>query len=266
MVVDVKNPVIEIHDLIVSYNKKPVLWDIDLSLPAKNVIGIVGPNGAGKSTLLKSIMGLVQPVSGYIKIFDRPLDSVRQDVSYVPQKESVDWDFPASALDVVLMGRYSKMGLFKRPSSIDKEIAMNCLRKVGMENFSTRQIAQLSGGQQQRVFIARALAQEAKLYLMDEPFAGVDATTEKIIMDILHELASKGNTVLVVHHDLQSIHEYFQWCILLNMRLLASGPTNLVITDQLLEETYGGRLNLLTRIGRILDENEISPREEPPGL
>lgn len=266
MVVDVKNPIIEIHDLIVSYNKKPVLWDIDLSLPVSSVIGIIGPNGAGKSTLLKSIMGLVQPASGYIKIFDRPLDSVRQDVSYVPQKESVDWDFPASVLEVVVMGRYSKMGLFKRPSTRDKEIAMNCLKKVGMENFSNRQIAQLSGGQQQRVFIARALAQEAKLYLMDEPFAGVDAATEKIIMNILHELAHEGDTVLVVHHDLQSIHEYFKWCILLNMRLVASGPTDLVITNQLLEETYGGKLNLLTKIGRILDENELSPREELPRL
>jgi manganese/zinc/iron transport system ATP- binding protein len=235
MIIDVKNPVIEIHDLTVSYNKKPVLWGIDFSLPVGNVIGIIGPNGAGKSTLLKSIMGLTQCASGYIKIFDKPLDSVRQEVSYVPQKESVDWDFPASAFDIVLMGRYGKLGLFHRPKQIDRDIAMNCLQKVGMENFAKRQISQLSGGQQQRVFLARALAQEAKLYLMDEPFAGVDAATEKVIMNILHEMASCGKTVIVVHHDLQSVNEYFQGCILLNMRLVASVPTEMVATTALLE-------------------------------
>lgn len=261
MIVDVKNPIIDIHDLTVSYNKKPVLWGIDLSLPAGNVIGIIGPNGAGKSTLLKSIMGLTQCASGYIKIFDKPLESVRQEVSYVPQKESVDWDFPTSALDVVIMGRYGKLGLFHRPKQRDKDISMSCLRKVGMENFATRQISQLSGGQQQRVFLARSLAQEAKLYLMDEPFAGVDAATEKVIMEILHEMAREGKTVLVVHHDLQSVNDYFQWCILLNMRLVASGPTNLVATTSLLEETYGGKLNILSKVGKILDEKELSPRE-----
>lgn len=261
MIIEVKDPVIEIHDLTVSYNKKPVLWGIDLSLPANNVIGIIGPNGAGKSTLLKSIMGLTQCASGYIKIFDKPLESVRHDVSYVPQKESVDWDFPASSLDVVLMGRYGKLGLFNRPRQSDKDIAMDCLCKVGMENFANRQISQLSGGQQQRVFLARALAQEATLYLMDEPFAGVDAATEQIIMKILHEMARNGKTVLVVHHDLQSVTDYFQWCILLNMRLVASGPTELVATTQLLEETYGGKLNILSKVGRILDEKELYPRE-----
>lgn len=262
MVINAKAPVIEIHDLTVSYSRKPVLWDIDFSLPAGKVIGIIGPNGAGKSTLLKTIMGLIAPDSGYVKILDKPLDSVRQSVSYVPQKESVDWEFPISALEVVIMGRYGRLGLFERPSKEDKQLSMECLEKVGMASFSNRQIAQLSGGQQQRVFLARAMAQEATVYLMDEPFAGIDATTERLVMEILHDLARCGKTVLVVHHDLQSIQEYFQWCVLLNMRLIASGPTDVVFTNALLDETYGGKLNFLAKLSKFLDEKEIHPRED----
>ncbi|MEL6413268.1 MAG: ABC transporter ATP-binding protein, partial [Bacteroidota bacterium] len=213
------SPIVEVHDLTVAYQGKPVLWDVDLQLPPGNVIGIIGPNGAGKSTLLKAIMGLVPPESGTVKLFGQPLPAVRSQVSYVPQKESVDWDFPASVLDVVLMGRYGRLGLFRRPGKADYAKAWECLRQVGLEEVAQRQIAQLSGGQQQRVFLARALAQEAALYLMDEPFAGVDAATEKIIIALLKQMAQKGKTILVVHHDLHSALDYFDWSLLLNTRV-----------------------------------------------
>lgn len=262
MIEHVKNPLVEIHDLTVSYDKKPVLWDIDLSIPEGQLIGIVGPNGAGKSTLIKSIMNLVPASSGYIKLFDRPLDEVRKRISYVPQRESVDWDFPASAMDVVLMGRYGRLGLFKRPRKSDIEVAEESLRKVDMYPYKDRQISQLSGGQQQRVFLARALAQQADLYLMDEPFAGVDAATEKTIITILREMASKGRTIIVVHHDLQSVTQYFDWVILLNLRLVASGPTEKVFNTETLQETYGGKLTLLSDVSDLLQKERFPSREK----
>jgi manganese/zinc/iron transport system ATP- binding protein len=255
------NPVVEIHDLTVSYHKKPVLWDISLCLPRGNVIGIIGPNGAGKSTLLKTIMGLVIPDSGYIKLFGKSLDEVRKQVSYVPQKESVDWDFPASVLDVVVMGRYAQLGLFQRPRKFDQDKALACLSEVGMAPLAHRQIAQLSGGQQQRVFLARALAQEAQLYLMDEPFVGVDAATEKMIVNLFQTMAREGKTIVVVHHDLQSAAHYFNWSMLLNMRMVAVGPTEEVLTPTLLQETYGGKLTILSKISDLLKEQALSPRE-----
>ncbi|TRX50681.1 metal ABC transporter ATP-binding protein [Fulvivirga sp. M361] len=258
---DTNNIALEIHDLTVSYDRKPVLWDVDLSLPKGKLVGIVGPNGAGKSTLIKSVMGLAPNSSGYVRLFDRNLEQVRQSISYVPQRESVDWDFPASVLDVVLMGRYGKLGLFKRPRKSDKEVAMDSLRKVGMEAYAKRQISQLSGGQQQRVFLARALAQQAELYFMDEPFAGVDAATEKIIISLLREMTEKGSTVVVVHHDLQSVTEYFDWVILLNMRLVACGPTEEVFTSELLQETYGGKLTLLSEVGNMMKHKHFPNRE-----
>lgn len=261
MIQQADNPIVEVHDLTVSYYKKPVLWDIDLCFPHGNVIGIMGPNGAGKSTLLKTMMGLVPPDSGYIKLFGKPLNEVRKHVSYVPQKESVDWDFPASVLDVVVMGRYAQLGLFRRPGSADKEAALTCLRKVGIESLAKRQIAQLSGGQQQRVFLARALAQEAQLYLMDEPFVGIDAATEQMIINLLQAMAHEGKTIMVVHHDLQSATTYFDWSILLNMRVVAAGPTNDVLTPDLLQETYGGKLTILSKIGALLKNQEVPPRE-----
>lgn len=264
MIEHVENPVVEIHDLTVAYDKKPVLWDVDLTLPKGQLIGIVGPNGAGKSTLIKSIMGLIPHSSGYIKMFDKQMADVRDKISYVPQRESVDWDFPASVLDVVLMGRYGKLGLFKRPRKADKEVAMDSLRKVGMENFVNRQISQLSGGQQQRVFLARALAQQADLYFMDEPFSGVDAATEKAIIQLLKEMSNQNKTVVVVHHDLQSVTQYFDWVILLNTRLVASGPSNKVFTQEMLEETYGGKLTLLTEVAEMLQKNELPSREKQP--
>ena len=262
MKIDARHPVVEFHDMTVSYHRKPVLWDIDMTLPEGALIGVVGPNGAGKSTLVKSAMGLLPLGSGYVKIFDRPLDKVRDRVSYVPQRESVDWDFPTSVFDVVLMGRYAKLGLLKRPGNRDKAIAMDCLQKVGMEGFVKRQISQLSGGQQQRVFLARALAQEADLYFMDEPFAGVDAATDAAILKILQDLTAEGKTVVVVHHDLQSAATFFDWIVLLNLRLVASGPIDQVFTHDLLQEAYGGKLTVLAEVGDLVSKRQIPNREK----
>ena len=248
---------IEVHDLTVAYRKKPVLWDIDFSLPESNLIGLVGPNGAGKSTLIKAIMGLIPPLSGYVKIYGEPLSMKQNLVGYVPQRESVDWDFPVNALDVVTMGRYGRMGLFSRPSRKDHEVALECLEKVGMADFARRQISQLSGGQQQRVFLARALTQDASVYLMDEPFAGVDAATEKAIIELLKELKERGRTVFVVHHDLHTVPEYFDWVMILNLRLVKFGPTEEVFTDENLRFTYGGKLNLLAEAAEKVGHNRM---------
>lgn len=259
MINQVSSPVIEVHDLTVSYDQSPVLWNVDLSLPSGKLIGILGPNGAGKSTLIKAIMGLVKPTSGYVKIFDKTLQDVRSRISYVPQRESVDWNFPASVLDVVMMGTYGKLGLFKRPGKKEKEIALSCLDQVGMMSFVNRQISELSGGQQQRVFIARALAQEADLYLMDEPFAGVDMATETAIFQLLKDMTAKGKTIIVVHHDIHSAMNYFDWVIMLNLHLVGSGPTDLVMTEELLRKTYGGKLNLLTKVTELIRQKDFNP-------
>jgi manganese/zinc/iron transport system ATP- binding protein len=261
MIVQTSNPAVEVHDLTVSYNRKPVLWGVDLTLPQGALVGVMGPNGAGKSTFIKAIMGLLPLQSGFIKLFDQELNAVRARISYVPQRESVDWDFPVSVFDVVLMGRYGKIGLFSRVRQSDKDIAVECLRKVGMEGFQQRQISQLSGGQQQRVFLARALAQKADLYFMDEPFAGVDAATENAIVELLREMKQQGKTVIVVHHDLQTAKEYFDWIVFLNMRLVASGKTADVFTPELLHETYGGKLSVLTELAALLRKNEYPSRE-----
>ena len=239
---------LEIHDLTVSYQRKPVLWGIDLEVPRGKLIGIVGPNGAGKSTLIKAALGLIPSSSGWVKIFGQPARKNLKRVGYVPQRESVDWDFPVTVMDVVLMGRYGRLGLLKRPSSTDREIARQCLDKVKMLPFANRQIANLSGGQQQRVFLARALAQESDIYFMDEPFAGVDAATEAAIISLLHELKDKGKTLLVVHHDLPTARNYFDMLLLLNMRVVAFGPTEEVFTFELLQKTYGGRLTILSEV------------------
>lgn len=261
MIIQVENPAIEVHDLTVSYQNKPVLWAIDFSIPEGTLSGIIGPNGAGKSTLIKSIMGLIDTSSGYVKILNKDLEEVRSKVSYVPQRESVDWDFPASVLDIVMMGRYGKLGLFKRPQKADKEAAFECLNDVGMTEYANRQIAQLSGGQQQRVFLARALAQDADVYFMDEPFAGVDVATEQAIIALLQKMRDAGKTVLVVHHDLQSAQHYFDWIILLNQRLIASGPTEKVFTAELLQETYGGKLTFLSQLGNLFKREDLPPRK-----
>ncbi len=232
---------LEVSDLTVAYNEKPVLWDIDSSVDEGVLMAIVGPNGAGKSTFIKAVLGLVKPAAGSIKIFGKPYADVRKTVGYVPQRGSVDWDFPTNALDVVTMGRYGHLGWFKRPGKAEKDLAMNALEKLGMADYAERQISRLSGGQQQRVFLARALVQEADLYLMDEPFVGVDAMTERTIINILQELRSQGRTLIVVHHDLQTLKEYFDWAMLLNVRRIALGPVGEVITEENLKRAYGGR-------------------------
>lgn len=259
MITQVEKPVLEIHDLTVSYDQNPVLWNVDLSLPGGKLVGILGPNGAGKSTLIKSIMGLIPPTSGYVRIFDKPLNDVRSRISYVPQRESVDWNFPASVLDVVLMGTYGKLGLFRRPGKKEKDLAHECLEQVGMTGFVKRQISELSGGQQQRVFIARALAQQADLYLMDEPFAGVDMATETAIFQLLQNMTEAGKTVLVVHHDIHSAMNFFDWVIMLNLHLVASGPKEQVMTEDLLRKTYGGKLNLLTKVTDLIRNKDFNP-------
>lgn len=245
---------LEIHDLTVAYHKKPVLWGVDLAVPKGRLVGIVGPNGAGKSTLIKAVMGLVPVSSGWIKIFGQTYRKNLTRVGYVPQRESVDWDFPVSVMDVVLMGRYGHLGLIKRPTKRDREIARECLDKVKMLPFANRQIANLSGGQQQRVFLARALAQESDLYFMDEPFSGVDAATETAIITLLHELKDKGKTLLVVHHDLPTARNYFDMLLLLNMRVVAFGPTEEVFTHELLQTTYGGRLTILSEVAHAVEQ------------
>lgn len=261
MIKQVENPIVEVHDLTVAYDNKPVLWNADFSIPKGKMVGIIGPNGAGKSTLLKAIMGLIPTASGFVKIFDDTLKKVRHKVAYVPQKESVDWDFPATVLDVVEMGRYGKKSLFKRLSKADKQIAIEALKKVKMLDFADRHISELSGGQQQRVFIARALAQEADLYFMDEPFAGVDMASEKAIVEILLELQKEGKTIFVVHHDLQSAMDYFDWMILINKRIVASGPIKEVFTTEVLQNTYGGNLSMLEQIGQVFKEKQFPIRE-----
>lgn len=252
---------IEVHDLTVAYRHRPVLWDIDAVFPEGRITAIVGPNGAGKSTLIKAIMGLLPVASGYVAIFGEPVAKARGSVAYVPQRESVDWDFPTTAFDVVLMGRYGHVPVFGRLRHRDKAIAWECLERVGMREYGSRQISQLSGGQQQRVFLARALAQQARIYLMDEPFAGVDASTERVIVDLLHELRENGSTVVVVHHDLNTVPEYFDDVLLLNQRLVAAGSVEEVFTTENLSRTYGGRLNVLTAVGERLRSRGWSARE-----
>jgi manganese/zinc/iron transport system ATP- binding protein len=246
----------EIHDMTVAYQRRPVLWDIDLTIPEGNLVGIVGPNGAGKTTLIKAALGLVPLASGKVEIYGKRYDEQRHLVGYVPQRESVDWDFPVTVRDVVLMGTYGRLGWFRRPGKAEHEIAEQCLEQVAMSAFANRQIRQLSGGQQQRVFLARALAQDAQLYFLDEPFAGVDAATESAIIDVLHKLRNDGKTVLVVHHDLQTVRDYFDYVILLNMRLIACGPIDTTFTNENLQKTYGGRLTILDEAAEAMRQQD----------
>lgn len=237
---------LSIHAMTVAYHRKPVLWDVDYDATPNRLIAIVGPNGAGKSTLIKACLGLVPRASGQVEFWGSSYRASRARVGYVPQRESVDWDFPVSALDVVCMGRYRRIGWCRPVGRRHKDAARECLDRVGMADLAGRQISQLSGGQQQRVFLARALAQEADLYFMDEPFAGVDAATERAIVDVLRNLRAAGKTVVVVHHDLQTVPEYFDDVMLLNMRVVAAGPVQSVFTHENLHKTYGGRLTLLS--------------------
>lgn len=240
-----------IEDLNINYGKNPVLWDVTLRVPSGVMVGIIGPNGAGKSTLLKAILGLVKPLSGKIDIFGEPASQMRQRLAYVPQRESVDWDFPITALEVVLMGRYGRLGLFGRPRKADREAAAQALDLVGMSALANRQIGQLSGGQQQRLFIARSLVQRADLFLLDEPFAGVDLATEKSIIEILRRQRNEGKTIFSVHHDLPTVEEYFDWVILLNTRLVACGPVSEVFTRENLAAAFGKGQTLFDEAAKL---------------
>ncbi len=247
---------LEIHDMTVAYHRRPVLWDIDLNLPEGKLVGIVGPNGAGKTTLIKAALGLVPLASGKVEIYGKSYREQRHLVGYVPQRESVDWDFPVTVRDVVLMGTYGRLGWFRRPGQAERATADRCLEQVGMTPYANRQIRQLSGGQQQRVFLARALAQDAQIYFLDEPFSGVDAATEAAIVELLQTLRATGKTVLVVHHDLQTVRDYFDHVILLNMRLIACGPVATTFTNENLHKTYGGRLTLLDEAAEAMRQSE----------
>lgn len=242
-------PPLAVHDMTVAYSRRPVLWDIDYHAPAGKLVAIVGPNGSGKTTLIKAVLDLVPKASGEVEFFGQPYKKQRQRVGYVPQRESVDWDFPIHALEVVTMGLYRKIGWFWPVRKHDRQQAMEALDRVGMAEYAGRQISQLSGGQQQRVFLARALVQNADLYLMDEPFVGVDAATERAIVQLLRDLRTAGKTALVVHHDLQTVPEYFDEVLLLNMRLVAAGPVREVFNQENLRKTYGGKLALLDQVG-----------------
>ncbi len=239
---------LEINDLTVAYHQKPVLWDVDLRVPRGALMTVIGPNGAGKSTLIKAALGLIPRDSGDVRFFGMPLRRARARIGYVPQRSSVDWDFPTTALDVVTMGLYGRLGWLRRPDRLTRQAALEALEQVGMAAFAERQISQLSGGQQQRIFLARALAQNADLYFMDEPFAAVDAVTERAIVDVLRTLRDRGKTLIVVHHDLQTVPEYFDWVTLLNVEVIASGPVESAFTQENIRRTYGARLGVLPPI------------------
>ena len=245
---DTKRPIaLSVDDLTVAYNSKPAIWDVDLDVPEGVLMAIVGPNGAGKSTLIKAILNLIPRSAGTAHFYGKSYEQARSLVGYVPQRGSVDWDFPTSVIDVVTMGLYGKIGWFRRPGRKERALALKALEQVGMADFAQRQISQLSGGQQQRTFLARALVQDAQIYFMDEPFAAVDAVTERAIVAILRELRERGKTVLVVHHDLQTVEEYFDWVTLLNVEIVASGATHTTFTPENLRKTYGGRVSYMDK-------------------
>jgi manganese/zinc/iron transport system ATP- binding protein len=247
------NNVVNVEELTVNYDKTPALWDVHFTVPPA-LVGIVGPNGAGKSTLLKALLGMVKPLTGKIEFFGLPLHQVRKKVAYVPQRSSVDWDFPLTAFDLVLMGRFGKLGPFRWPSRADRKAVESALDKVGMLPFAKRQIGELSGGQQQRLFVARALLQEADLYLMDEPFAGIDIATEKALMALFEELRKAGKTLFIVHHDLHTVERYFDWLLLLNTCLVASGPLKQVFSQENILRTYGRSSALLDEVAKLSKE------------
>lgn len=240
---------LHVEDLTVAYRNAPVLWDIDVDVPPGVMCAIVGPNGAGKSTLLKTALGLVQPVAGHVRIFGLPHAQARARVGYVPQRATVDWDFPATARDVVEMGLYGRLGWFRRPGRAERAATLEALAAVEMADYADRPITDLSGGQQQRVFIARALVQQPDLYVLDEPMAGVDAVTEAAIVALLQRLRDAGRTVIVVHHDLQTVQRYFDWLVMLNVRVIAQGRVADVYTAENLRRTYGGRAALIGEAG-----------------
>ncbi len=247
---------LHIEDLTVSYGDRPALWDIDLNIPPGVMAGVIGPNGAGKSTLIKAVLGLVPISAGHIRLFGHTYRTQRQRVGYVPQRSSVDWEFPTTAVDVVMMGLYGKLGWLRWPGRRERDLALRALDQVGMEALADRQINELSGGQQQRVFIARALVQDPDILFLDEPMAGVDATTERSIIEVLRRLRADGRTVVVVHHDLQTVQRYFDWLVFLNVRVIAAGPLETVYTARNLRRAYGGQVALLDERGERLGASD----------
>jgi len=246
-------PAVEFHDVTVAYGRRPVLWNIDLAVHAPGLFGIIGPNGAGKSTLVKAALGLVPLAGGSVRLFSRPLAEVRRRIGYVPQRETVDWDFPVNVMDVVLMGTYGRLGWFRRPGARERDAARAALDRVGLADVAGRQIGRLSGGQQQRVFLARALAQDADLYFLDEPLAGVDARSQEQIFRVLDDLRRSGRLVIVVHHDLRTAADWFDGVALIDMRLVAAGPVGEVLTPENLRRTYAGPLDVLDELGRAVE-------------
>ncbi|MFD1362521.1 metal ABC transporter ATP-binding protein [Lentibacillus salinarum] len=242
------NKSISVDQLNVSYYGETALRDVSFSIEAGNIVGIIGPNGAGKSTLLKSILGLIPKDTGHIKIMEKSNRDIRKKIAYVPQRSDVDWDFPISVFDTVLIGRYPSLKIASKPKKADKEVAMHALGKVGMADFKNRQIGELSGGQQQRVFLARALAQQAEVFFLDEPFVGIDIRSEEIIMTILKELSTSGKTIMVVHHDLSKAKEYFQQVILLNQALMDFGEVEDVMQPETIAKAYEGQLSFLKEL------------------
>ncbi|MFP4125680.1 MAG: metal ABC transporter ATP-binding protein [Alphaproteobacteria bacterium] len=236
---------LHVEDLTVSYHGAPALWDVDVDIPPGVMCAVVGPNGAGKSTFVKAVLGLVAPTAGHVRLYGAPYDRRRRRVGYVPQRSAVDWDFPTTALDVVQMGRYGHLGWFRRPGRHERELALDALARVDLADLADRQISQLSGGQQQRVFLARALVQDAAIYFLDEPMAGVDAPTERAIVALLQELRDAGRTLIVVHHDLSTVRDYFDWLVILNVRVIAQGPVERVYTAANLRRAYGGQIALI---------------------
>ncbi len=247
-------PAMEWHNVSVSYHDRPVLRGVTLAIAAGRVTGVIGPNGAGKSTLLKAALGLVPLDSGRVRLFGRPALTQRRRVAYVPQRGAVDWDYPVSVADVVLMGRYPHLGLARRPGPADLARVRRALEETGLDDLANRQIGQLSGGQQQRVFLARALAQEADLLLLDEPFVGVDAATEEAIIGLIRRLKDQGRTVLLVNHDLTVVREYYDDLVMLNQRVVAVGPAGQVFTEDTLRRTFGGRLTILEQADLLAKE------------
>lgn len=240
---------ISVEDMSISYYGKEVVKDVHFTFDEGALIGILGPNGAGKSTLVKGILGLIPTNSGKVTLENRPLKEMRKRIAYVPQRSNIDWDFPIVVKDAVLLGTYPKLGLFHRPKKADKELAMECLEKVGMQDFAKQQIGELSGGQQQRVFLARALAQKADYFFLDEPFVGIDVSSEEVIINILRDLKKAGKIIFVVHHDLTKVEAYFNEIILLNKELYGAGPVNDVFKDDLMKKAYNSKFSMVDTVG-----------------
>lgn len=242
---------LSVSQLAVTYDETPVLWDVSLDVPKGKLVGIIGPNGAGKSTFIKALLGLVTPLSGKVKILDQTVAQLKNKIAYVPQRESVDWDFPITVEELVLMGRYGTLKFMERPSKEDYKRVSSVLKDVGMLDLKDRQINELSGGQKQRIFIARALVQEAQIYFLDEPFAGIDIGSENLILAILKRLVGEGKSVFVVHHDLTAIENHFDWVVMLNLRLVANGPVQTVFNAETLSETYGKTFQLIEEVMKV---------------